>query len=83
MYSRYKFPTSDLEIGRSALSESFVHNAVILLVDKIIPLKEADLQEWSADPEEFFNAEDKESDQWEFELRVRFCFPRYSYIYSS
>ena len=70
--------TSDVTLGRLALSEPFVHNAVILLVDKIIPLKEADLQEWSKDPEEFFNVEDKESDQWEYELRVRFHFSCYS-----
>lgn len=80
MYSRCQILAFDLRIGRLALSETFVHNAVVLLVDKIIPLKEADLQEWSEDPEEFFNVEDKESDHWEYELRVSFHFLHCSYL---
>ena len=31
----------------------------------------ADLENWWADPEEWLSIEDKENDQWEFEIRVR------------
>lgn len=35
-----------------------------------MPLNASDLDGWMADPEEWVNMEDKENDQWEFELRV-------------
>lgn len=41
-----------------------------LLVTRFIPLNPKDLDAWLADPEEWANLEDKESDQWEYELRV-------------
>lgn len=36
-----------------------------------MPLKEKDLQEWMADPEEFVNVEDQDDIQWQFQIRVR------------
>lgn len=36
-----------------------------------MPLNPTDLQNWMEDPEEWVNLEDKENDQWEFEIRVR------------
>lgn len=48
-----------------------MQRAVELLVTQFIPLRESDLQGWMEDPEEWVNLEDKENDQWEFELRVR------------
>lgn len=30
-----------------------------------------DLEGWMEDPEEWVNLEDKENEQWEYELRVR------------
>ena len=53
------------------LSKDFVEDAVKILVTRFIPLNPADLDNWMADPEEWVNAEEKENDQWEFELRVR------------
>lgn len=35
-----------------------------------MPLKASDLEQWMADPEEWLNEEVRESDQWEFEIRV-------------
>ncbi len=41
---------------------------------RFIPLNPSDLEEWMADPEEWVNAEEKENEQWEYELRVGpFC----------
>lgn len=36
-----------------------------------MPLNPSDLGQWMADPEEWLNEEERESDQWEFEIRVR------------
>lgn len=44
-----------------------------LLVTRFIPLNLSDLEGWQADPEEWVNLEDKENEQWEFEIRV--CAP--------
>ena len=41
-----------------------------MLVTRFIPLNPSDLEEWMADPEEWVNTEEKENDQWEYELRV-------------
>ncbi|KAM5532278.1 hypothetical protein V8D89_014036 [Ganoderma adspersum] len=43
--------------------------AVKILVTRFIPLNPSDLEEWMADPEEWVNAEEKENEQWEYELR--------------
>lgn len=56
--------------SRLALSQEFVENAVQLLVTRFMPLNPTDLENWVADPEEWVNLEDKENDQWEFEIRV-------------
>jgi len=55
-----------------ALSQEFVENAVRLLVTRFMPLNPGDLEKWMNDPEEWVNLEDRDSDLWEFELRV--CF---------
>ena len=52
------------------LTKEFVEDAVKILVTRFIPLNPSDLEEWMADPEEWVNAEEKENDQWEYELRV-------------
>lgn len=52
------------------LSQSFVEDAVRLLVTRFIPLDPADLEEWMTDPEEWVNMEERDNDLWEFELRV-------------
>lgn len=59
-----------------ALSPAFVESAVKILVTRLLPLNVQDLQAWMADPEEWINAEDKENDQWEYELRVCHSLPR-------
>ncbi|KAI0719492.1 ARM repeat-containing protein [Cerioporus squamosus] len=51
------------------LSKEFVEDAVKILVTRFIPLNPTDLEEWMSDPEEWVNAEEKENDQWEYELR--------------
>ncbi|KIM90936.1 hypothetical protein PILCRDRAFT_1173 [Piloderma croceum F 1598] len=51
------------------LSQQFVEDAVKLLVTRFIPLNPADLENWMSGPEEWVNFEDKENEQWEYELR--------------
>ncbi|OBZ76700.1 Importin-11 [Grifola frondosa] len=51
------------------LSKEFVEDAVRLLVTRFIPLNPADLEEWMADPEEWVNTEEKDEEQWQYELR--------------
>ncbi|KAH9846976.1 ARM repeat-containing protein [Lenzites betulinus] len=51
------------------LSKEFVEDAVKILVTRFIPLDPADLEGWMEDPEEWVNAEEKENDQWEYEIR--------------
>jgi hypothetical protein len=40
------------------------------LLGRFLPLTPADLDGWMADPEEWLNLEDTESEQWEYQLRV-------------
>ena len=41
-----------------------------LLITRIIPLNPKDLETWVVDPEEWVNSEEKDDEQWEFEIRV-------------
>ncbi|KAF9464415.1 armadillo-type protein [Collybia nuda] len=59
----------DGTLNSNSLSQEFVANAVQLLVTRFMPLNPTDLENWVADPEEWVNLEDKENDQWEFEIR--------------
>lgn len=52
------------------LSKEFVENAVQLLVSRFMLLGPDDLENWLSDPEDWFILEEKESDQWEYEIRV-------------
>lgn len=47
-----------------------MENAVRLLITRFMSLNPSDLENWMADPEEWVNLEDKENDQWEYEIRV-------------
>ncbi|THH15375.1 hypothetical protein EW146_g5093 [Bondarzewia mesenterica] len=53
----------------AALPKEFVERAVTLLVTNFMPLKSSDLEGWMADPEEWVNSEEKEDEQWVFEIR--------------
>ena len=59
-------------MGFPVLSRDFVENAVRLLITRFMSLNPSDLESWMADPEEWLNLEDRENDQWEYEIRV--CF---------
>ena len=54
----------------SALPQDFVETAVTFLVTRFMPLNPNDLEGWMADPEEWVNTEDKDNEQWQFEIRV-------------
>ncbi|KAG2013512.1 ran binding protein 11 [Coprinopsis cinerea AmutBmut pab1-1] len=56
--------------NKNSLSKEFVENAVQLLVGRFMPLNPTDLEKWMADPEEWLNEEDRENDQWEYEIRA-------------
>jgi len=51
------------------LSQDFVETAVTFLVTRFMPLNPNDLEGWMANPEEWVNTEDKDDEQWQFELR--------------
>lgn len=59
----------DGTINENSLSREFVENAVQLLVTRFMPLNPSDLENWSNDPEEWVNVEDKDNDLWEYEIR--------------
>ncbi|KAI1796323.1 ARM repeat-containing protein [Ganoderma leucocontextum] len=59
----------DGSTNERVLTQAFVEDAVKILVTRFIPLNPSDLEEWMADPEEWVNAEEKENEQWEYELR--------------
>ena len=54
----------------SALPQDFVETAVTFLVTRFMPLNPNDLEGWMATPEEWVNTEDKDDEQWQFEIRV-------------
>ncbi|TFK29370.1 ran binding protein 11 [Coprinopsis marcescibilis] len=56
--------------NKNSLSKDFVQNAVKLLITKFMPLKPSDLESWMEDPEEWLNDEDRENEQWDFEIRA-------------
>lgn len=58
-----------------ALSQDFVETAVTFLVTRFMPLNPNDLEGWMANPEEWVNTEDKDDEQWQFELRVSLTIP--------
>ncbi|KAK0490845.1 armadillo-type protein [Armillaria novae-zelandiae] len=55
--------------NKNALPREFVENAVTIIVSRFLPLNLKDLESWMADPEEWVNIDEKENDQWEFEIR--------------
>ncbi|KAG7449051.1 ARM repeat-containing protein [Guyanagaster necrorhizus] len=59
----------DGTLNKNALSKEFVENAVTLIVGRFLPLNLKDLESWIANPEEWVNIDEKESEQWEFEIR--------------
>ncbi|KAN0097466.1 Armadillo-type fold [Tylopilus felleus] len=56
-------------VTETTLPQQSVEDAVRLLVTRFIPLNPSDLEGWLADPEEWVNEEEKENEQWEYELR--------------
>lgn len=65
-----------------AFPREFVEKAVILLVNRFIPLNPKDIRDWSEDPEEWANTEDKENEHWEYQLRVSYIrYPLASFPY--
>ncbi|GAA6047821.1 hypothetical protein JCM3770_004659 [Rhodotorula araucariae] len=50
-----------------AVPPGFVQQFAELLITRLLPLRQEDLDRWSEDPEEWMNEE--EAERWEFELR--------------
>lgn len=53
-----------------AVPPGFVQQLAHLLITRMLPLRQDDLDKWTEDPEEWMNEE--EAERWEFELRVSF-----------
>lgn len=51
-----------------AIPTGFAQNYAKLLVERLMPLREVDLERWNDDPEEWMTEE--EAERWEFDLRV-------------
>ncbi|KAH9062811.1 ARM repeat-containing protein [Lactarius vividus] len=51
------------------LPQDFVETAITFLVTRFMPLNPNDLEGWMATPEEWVNTEDKDDEQWQFEIR--------------
>lgn len=49
-------------------SEDFATQLVDCIILHLLPLRQADLNKWQADPEEFIKDEDEE--KWKFDVRV-------------
>ncbi|KAJ7638980.1 armadillo-type protein [Roridomyces roridus] len=67
--SQWKPVRKDGRENETVLSKSFVENAVETLIQQFMPLKGAELEEWSADPEKWVNDEATDNEQWDFEIR--------------
>ncbi|TCD64327.1 hypothetical protein EIP91_004237 [Steccherinum ochraceum] len=59
----------DGTVNQHGLSKTFVEDAVKMLVTRFIPLNPSDLEEWMSDPEEWVNVEERDNEQWEYEIR--------------
>ncbi|SRR5258708_3240000 len=53
------------------LSREWVEGAVELILSRFLPLKVSDLEKWEGDSEEWINDEGRDSEAWEFDMRVR------------
>jgi len=49
-------------------SEEFATQCTECIILRLLPLRQADLDKWQADPEEFIKDEDEE--KWKFDVRV-------------
>lgn len=74
----FKYQTAnDKEVRNQAVervksqifTESFVVNTMELVVTKFFRLRDADFQEWDAEPEEWEKKEEVSSEGWEFSIR--------------
>ncbi|KZP00014.1 ARM repeat-containing protein [Calocera viscosa TUFC12733] len=54
---------------REILGAGNVLRSIDLLITQLIPLRPEDLHKWESEPEEWFVAQEGESEQWEYELR--------------
>lgn len=52
-------------------TQEFILTALHLLVDKLLPLTSADLENLEDEPEEWLIAENNDEEAWAFEFRVR------------
>ncbi|KAJ6598916.1 armadillo-type protein [Mycena vulgaris] len=55
--------------NQNTLPPEFVQTAVTTLINQFMPLKDTELTEWMADPEQWVNDQDTENEQWIFEIR--------------
>ncbi|KAF9076797.1 ran binding protein 11 [Rhodocollybia butyracea] len=55
--------------NKIVLQEDFIKKAVTIIITRLLPFTQQDLQGLGDDPEEWVNNEDQENQQWEYELR--------------
>ncbi|KAJ7129521.1 armadillo-type protein [Mycena epipterygia] len=67
--SQWKPMRKDGTENLNSLNQTFVQTAVETLIKQFMPLKQAELKEWTEDPEQWVNDEDTDNDQWIFEIR--------------
>ena len=54
----------------AVFTQPFILNAFHLLLDKLLPLTSADLENLEDEPEEWLVAENNDEEAWAFEFRV-------------
>ncbi|KAF7352662.1 Importin N-terminal domain-containing protein [Mycena venus] len=54
----------------NVIPPSLIQEAAEILIKQFMPLKEAELSEWTNDPEQWVNDEGTDNEQWIFEIRA-------------
>ncbi|KAJ7178998.1 armadillo-type protein [Mycena filopes] len=67
--SQWKPVLKNGQENQNVMPSDIVQNAAETLIKQFMPLKEAELNEWMSDPEQWVNDEDTDNEQWIFEIR--------------
>ncbi|KAF7332027.1 Importin N-terminal domain-containing protein [Mycena kentingensis (nom. inval.)] len=67
--SQWKPTKKDGAENENALPPNFVQIAVETLIRQFMPLKDAELNDWLSDPEQWVSDEDNVNEQWVYEIR--------------
>ncbi|KAJ3989631.1 armadillo-type protein [Lentinula detonsa] len=69
LVGQWKAHRRDGSANENVLTADFIENAVKVIVTRLLPFTQEDLEGLEQDPEEWINTEEQETQQWEYELR--------------